>query len=733
MADILALKGYKRNGPFALDAKSKWDTYAEALNFVKTDAAAYPGMVIAVSGQKEAAVYEAIYDTDGTTLTLQELALKSSSISDTLKSEMYTYLNSYITSGDSSTLSESKEYTDSKIATVYKYKGSVQSYDLLPLTDNQVGDTYNVYAANGSVPAGANYAWNGAAWDSLPGTVDLSSYASKKSVSDEEARAKASEAANASAISSEISTRSSAIAAEQKIRGDADNKIQTLIDSEASTRSAVCASLQTAIDNKGATVLAKTWSELKSLRDSGGLMPGQKYRITDYAFSTCKSDVQSAGHQFDLVVTAISANSISEKASAAIHDGDDYFANANLSAWDISYCIDNDWMKYIWALQEGKFVKCSAFGWIKETGTITITDTTAGTTSSAYLLTNDSIAKQYTKILSSYMPAGSSIYGIGTTIAPNILKIGDSLFVVIKIGDIYVADTQDMSLKVVGTEIINSYSGKGVIYHMRDEFGNECDYDFKNVKYKGFSINNGSESVGLDSGKYYYTFDCEAGSYDLSLTGSECNNNVVKGSPSRGSTSEDVWINDLSYDIFESTKGIILPLFSKNEIGYGSMYNIMLPQFYNTTFGNDCKYNYFYGDCSGLRMSDECSYVFVGPNSVNEYFGNGCSNITLSGSGNIENSFADECHGISGSVMRYSSFGKACMYISIGEDSSSNSFDDGCSYIDLVNSGTSGSISNYHVHHGVSGTASSHLSISASRGLDYATDVVSSKTVEVKV
>lgn len=167
MADILALKGYKRNGPFALDAKSKWDTYAEALNFVKTDAAAYPGMVIAVSGQKEAAVYEAIYDTDGTTLTLQELALKSSSISDTLKSEMYAYLNSYITSGDSSTLSESKEYTDSKIATVYKYKGSVQSYDLLPLTDNQVGDTYNVYAANGSVPAGANYAWNGAAWDSL--------------------------------------------------------------------------------------------------------------------------------------------------------------------------------------------------------------------------------------------------------------------------------------------------------------------------------------------------------------------------------------------------------------------------------------------------------------------------------------------------------------------------------------------------------------------------------------
>lgn len=60
--------------------------------------------------------------------------------------------------------------TRSEISSVYKFKGSVATYNDLP-TGATVGDVYNV------ADTGANYAWDGSAWDKLSETVDLSSYA----------------------------------------------------------------------------------------------------------------------------------------------------------------------------------------------------------------------------------------------------------------------------------------------------------------------------------------------------------------------------------------------------------------------------------------------------------------------------------------------------------------------------------------------------------------------------
>lgn len=75
-----------------------------------------------------------------------------------------------------------KSYIDTELATVYTYKGTVANKAALPSTA-ETGDVYNVEAAEGTpgsadyVPAGTNYAWDGAKWDALGGTVDLSSYA----------------------------------------------------------------------------------------------------------------------------------------------------------------------------------------------------------------------------------------------------------------------------------------------------------------------------------------------------------------------------------------------------------------------------------------------------------------------------------------------------------------------------------------------------------------------------
>ena len=63
-----------------------------------------------------------------------------------------------------------KAYVDSAVSSVYKYKGSVANQSALPSAGQIVGDVYNVE------DTGDNFAWDGAKWDKLAGTVDLSGY-----------------------------------------------------------------------------------------------------------------------------------------------------------------------------------------------------------------------------------------------------------------------------------------------------------------------------------------------------------------------------------------------------------------------------------------------------------------------------------------------------------------------------------------------------------------------------
>lgn len=62
------------------------------------------------------------------------------------------------------------------LTNVYTYKGSKATYEELPESGNVTGDVWNVVAAHGNIPAGTNYAWDGTQWDSLGGSVDLSTY-----------------------------------------------------------------------------------------------------------------------------------------------------------------------------------------------------------------------------------------------------------------------------------------------------------------------------------------------------------------------------------------------------------------------------------------------------------------------------------------------------------------------------------------------------------------------------
>ena len=98
-------------------------------------------------------------------------------------------------------------------------------------------------------------------------------------------------------------------------------------------------------------MISVTYAELVALRDNGELIAGMQYRITDYVTTTAQENTQSAGHQFDVIVTADNANTLNEVARACQHEGDTYFseAGANLVAWQIWYSLDNDTDRFKWA------------------------------------------------------------------------------------------------------------------------------------------------------------------------------------------------------------------------------------------------------------------------------------------------------------------------------------------------------------------------------------------------
>ena len=106
-------------------------------------------------------------------------------------------------------------------------------------------------------------------------------------------------------------------------------------------------------------MLSATYAELVTLRDEGELIAGMQYRITDYVTTTAQKNTSSAGHQFDVIVTADNENTLNEVARACLHWGDTYFskAGAKLEAWQIWYSLDNNSERFAWAdTENGKGV-----------------------------------------------------------------------------------------------------------------------------------------------------------------------------------------------------------------------------------------------------------------------------------------------------------------------------------------------------------------------------------------
>jgi hypothetical protein len=371
-------------------------------------------------------------------------------------------------------------------------------------------------------------------------------------------------------------------------------------------------------------------ADLVEIRNNGRLIPGRQYRIIDYMTTTTQaameynlcyiSNTRSAGHQFDIILTADSANKLNENAKAIQHEGDDtYFNNSNLAAWELKYCLDND---------------TNRFGWADAT------------------------------------------------------------------------------------------NGKGVIYYMKDEFENECSYDFKNIQFQrkldenGLYVpENGSANDNSDEPilEWCYTFGGHL--YDSSLSINEdfktFKNNVIgsfnfdnkfwlpdnvfldlqAGITEYNILHDNCICNTFSYDcsynelgidcrknIFESgchnnhfasqcSNNTFGDSCKSNTFGYGCIYNKFKIRCEYNTLGDSCKRNIFEENCFRNTFGCVCENNTFGKNCYNNEFGNMCTFNTF-GLGCINNEFENECNS--------NTFGQNCEYNTFGQGCYNNEFGWGC-------------------------------------------------------
>lgn len=254
------------------------------------------------------------------------------------------------------------------------------------------------------------------------------------------------------------------------------------------------------------------YDDLVTLRNNSQLIPGQQYRITDYECTVSEWWVKSAGHQFDIIVTALTTNTLSEQASASLHEGDSYFANCDLGAWKLWYSLDNNSNKMYYAIDTPK-ISCSY-----DEMNYYVRDTTHDVDGSLhpYAWTGPSDVQFYTDVETP--TAGGNVY-----IASDTAEVIDT---------------------------INRYypKGKGVIYRMIDEHNNDVSYDFKNFMFRGYQTDtNGYYAFHNEKteGAYYmwfYTFskrtyypiteelngtDVDSGDYSLTDTKAKQYDNFI--------------------------------------------------------------------------------------------------------------------------------------------------------------------------------------------------------------
>ena len=674
----------------------------------------------------------------------------------------------------------------------------------------------------------------------------------------------------------------------------------------------------------GAGQQSVTYAQLKKLRDDGKLVAGMQYRITDFVTTTSQPDTQSAGHPFNIIVTALSNTTLSENASAdlpatnianadgslaqgsvqpyyyvfedfndatgptegykagdifvaydylenndgvvvpvlykneveaygeegpdyqdkfyyegtmevdgvtydkwrkicedgdgpywdgstgsiwaltnvIVKDGqigggavDPYFANANLPAWEIKYCLDNDKTRFAWA-DEGGIEAIRVYS-ADDVSDYIYVRTPDGDNENGiawcYVIDSENLDFSDIGDWNNYAD-DDVIYTEAETVS-----VGDFL------------DMSGTEVEVLALKYGNG--GKGVIYYMKDEWGNECPYDFKNIQFKRYAVTatavqekefmiyeQGSQdikyacgtsldgcTVDSENSAYYYTFSyvLQTGDVqDLTIVGNKLRpdyeDNCVQNKmgiyiPSNYEgdiklhlsnnvcVTTELWYIDnddvLSYSYNTFGNNCNSNTFGNhcyhNILGIGCYHNTFGTYCVSNTFGNYCSSNTFGNGCNYNTFGNDCGFITFGNDCYHNTFGNSCSSNTFGtycvsntfgnsfssntfGNDCVSNTFGNNCNNNTFSTYcNYNTFGNECYSNTLFQYARYNIFENGVHYVALTST-TQGNynncLQNITVSQGVKGTSSSNRkTINATRNLDYKTTYVAKGSVTTEV
>ena len=233
-----------------------------------------------------------------------------------------------------------------------------------------------------------------------------------------------------------------------------------------------------------------THAELVAMRDAGELIAGRRYRIIDFVTTTSQPDTRSAGHRFDIIVTADTPDSINENARATKH----VFTTEELAVptyylWTSNNNNENDAPDYgiitrvrvpqsiedivgRYTDDGEEYVSERMFGNYKELSYADESEMQLN-----WIFTTDEQPEE--------QDSGTDTYSFAEEITLD--KIDDPEYFAnsnLKAWKLKYCLDNDLT-RFLYADTIN---GKGVIYYLEDEFGNKGDFDFKNIQHKRYKV-----------------------------------------------------------------------------------------------------------------------------------------------------------------------------------------------------------------------------------------------------
>lgn len=472
-----------------------------------------------------------------------------------------------------------------------------------------------------------------------------------------------------------------------------------------------------------------TWAELKQLRDDAQLISGQFYRITDYVCTTVQENTRAMSNQFDIIVQALSTNTISENASADYHyeDGelDGHFLKLDVSGGNTLKSGAVTAYYYVYEDFEGGSETPAEYK--TEDGFVAYgyEETPDGDVVPVIYKTNLEHAAwnpeeygspdykdifyyigtetidgatydKWRKISSEDGPYwdGSTgyIYCYTNVVVENNAIIGN----VINSNLRKMANIPAWELKYSLDNDTNRFAwadeenGKGVIYWMKDEHNNECPYDFKNIQFKRdiewqSQHKNFIKGLGLNTGdiEWFYTFSWVNESIEVEdLT---IKQDLVTDESIAIGTYNNI-INIYQEDgLLRLSRNVIVNSFQYDN-GYfqGCYGNAFRNNCYDNTFGNRCCENTFGRSCSNNIFYDCVNNNIFSDCCFRNIFANDCGFNTF-GNKCMDNTFGRECS--------YNTFGNNCSYNTFGNNCKKNIFGRDCHHLKTTDSSWDGMIS----------------------------------------